>query len=261
MSAVLRINDLQVHYGKTPAVRDFSLELPAGKTVGLVGESGSGKTTVGRVVCGLLAPTRGEVILNGQVLSTKRSREEHRRIQMVFQDPDSSLNPRMTVKQMLSEALLFHKIVPRSGLAKALNSALARVQLDESALHRYPAEFSGGQRQRLVLARALSVQPEVLIADEPTSALDVSVQATVLELLRSLQQELALTVLFISHDLGVINAVSDRVAVMRKGTLVEVAEREAFFAAPQAQYSRALLAAVPRLETAFEGAEKEARSS
>jgi ABC-type glutathione transport system ATPase component len=212
-----------------------------------VGESGSGKSTLARVIAGLKAPDEGEVFLAGTRLTPSRTPAQRRAIQMVFQDPDSSLNPRMTVRHMLAEVFRFHRLATRRDLGRRLIEVLEQVRLDASALDRYPSEFSGGQRQRLVIARALAVRPSVLVADEPTSALDSSVQLTVLDLLRTLQRDLSLTMVFISHDLGVINAVSDTVAVMHDGRLVEVAPRDRFFADPRDPYSRELLAAVPRL--------------
>jgi peptide/nickel transport system ATP-binding protein len=166
---------------------------------------------------------------------------------MIFQNPDVSLNPRHRVRHILREALLFHKIVPLSQVDERCGEMLARVQLDRDALDKFPHEFSGGQRQRIAIARALSVEPGILIADEPTSALDVSVQLSILELLRSLKTELNLTMLFISHDLGVINAISDTVAVMRQGRLMEVSARELFFSCPQTDYGQELLSAVPKV--------------
>ena len=170
-------------------------------------------------------------------------------IQMVFQNPDSSLNPRLTIRQILREALLFHKIVDRSQIDNRCRELLSRVRIEEKALDRYPHEFSGGQRQRIALARALSVEPRILIADEPTSALDVSVQLSMLELLNTIKSELNLTMLFISHDLGVINAISDTVAVMQHGKLVEINQKEKFFSNPETAYSYELLSAVPKMPT------------
>jgi peptide/nickel transport system ATP-binding protein len=247
MKTSLRVENITVTYGEFVALDNVSLELQQHTTLGLVGESGSGKSTLARVIAGLITPDEGTVTLGSQVLGKRRSREQCKMIQMIFQNPDASLNPRHTIKQILSEALLFHKIVDRSQVEKRCKELLARVHIDEDALGRFPHEFSGGQRQRIAHARAISVEPSLLIADEPTSALDVSVQLSMLELLNTLKSELQLTMLFISHDLGVINAISDTVAVMRKGRLVEVNSKEQFFACPETSYGYELLSAVPRI--------------
>ncbi|SET04783.1 ABC transporter ATP-binding protein [Paenibacillus sp. NFR01] len=253
MSLTLEVNNLTVRYGRFTALENIHLELQPHTTLGLVGESGSGKSTLARVVAGLIAPAEGQIRLGSQPLTMKRSREQRKQIQMIFQNPDASLNPKHTVRTILSDALLFHHIVDRREALNRCKELLARVQLDASALDRYPHQFSGGQRQRIAIARALSVEPSLLIADEPTSALDVSVQRNVLELLSSLKAELDLTMLFISHDLGVIHAISDTVAVMRQGKLVEVSPKEQFFARPEAAYSRELLSAVPQMPKLYTG--------
>lgn len=243
----LTIQGITVAYGGFRALDGVSLEVPSHQTVGLVGESGSGKSTLARVVAGLVEPQGGRVTLDGEPLGRHRSRLQRKRVQMVFQNPDASLNPRLTVGQQLAEALEFHQIVPRTDVIDRCRALLTQVHLDPDTLGRYPREFSGGQRQRIALARALSVEPEVLVADEPTSALDVSVQLSVLGLFDQLKRERPLTVLFISHDLGVIHAVSDVVAVLRQGVLVEVSPRDRFFAGPQTEYGRSLLGSVPRM--------------
>ncbi|WNS45320.1 ATP-binding cassette domain-containing protein [Paenibacillus sp. MMS20-IR301] len=247
MELALHVQDLTVRYGAFTALDRIQLKLEQHTTLGLVGESGSGKSTLARVIAGLIAPDEGRILLGPQELRKKRSREQYKQIQMIFQNPDASLNPKHSIRQILSEALLFHRIVDRSQVEKRCQELLSRVQLEAKALDRYPHEFSGGQRQRIAIARALSVEPSLLIADEPTSALDVSVQRSVLELFHTLKSELALTVLFISHDLGVIHAVSDTVAVMRQGQLVEVNAKEQFFRRPGHEYSRELLSAVPKM--------------
>lgn len=247
MELALEVKHVTVQYGGFTALNDINLELPQRTTLGLVGESGSGKSTLARVIAGLIVPAEGQILLDSRELTRKRSREQRKRIQMIFQNPDASLNPKHSIRQTLSEALLFHKIVARREVEKRSRELLALVQLEAGALDKYPHEFSGGQRQRIAIARALSVEPSLLIADEPTSALDVSVQLSVLELLGTLKAELELTMLFISHDLGVIHAVSDTVAVMRQGSLVEVSPKEQFFARPEAAYSRELLSAVPKM--------------
>jgi peptide/nickel transport system ATP-binding protein len=247
MKSVINVENITVNFGSFTALDRVSLELPEHATLGLVGESGSGKTTLARVIAGLIAPDEGRVLMGDDVLAGKRSQKQYKMIQVIFQNPDASLNPRHRVRRILREALLFHKIVPPSQADERCRELLARVRLDEDALDRFPHEFSGGQRQRIAIARALSVEPGILIADEPTSALDVSVQLNMLELLRSLKSELNLTMLFISHDLGVINAISDTVAVMRQGMLVELSRRELFFSCPRTAYGRELLSAVPRM--------------
>lgn len=247
MDLALQVRDLTVRYGGFTALDHIQLDLEQHTTLGLVGESGSGKSTLARVIAGLIAPDEGQILLGSQELRKKRSREQHKKIQMIFQNPDASLNPKHSIRQILSEALLFHRIIDRSQVETRSKELLGRVQLEARSLDKYPHEFSGGQRQRIAIARALSVEPSLLIADEPTSALDVSVQRSVLELFHTLKAELNLTVLFISHDLGVIHAVSDTVAVMRKGKLVEINAKDQFFIRPEHEYSRELLSAVPKM--------------
>ncbi|WP_172253987.1 ABC transporter ATP-binding protein [Saccharibacillus deserti] len=257
MSTDLKLEKVSVRYGTFTALDTLDLDLPARTTLGLVGESGSGKSTLARTVAGLIVPDEGVMRLGGRILAKRRSREQRKQIQMIFQNPDASLNPRHSVRQILSEALTFHRMTRgRTDTERRCRELLERVQLVPGSLDRYPHEFSGGQRQRIAIARALSVEPELLIADEPTSALDVSVQRSVLGLFREIQAELDLTLLFISHDLGVIHAVSDNVAVMRQGSLVEIASRERFFSRPETAYSRELLAAVPKMPAAAAGATK-----
>jgi peptide/nickel transport system ATP-binding protein len=245
--SALEIRDLTIAYGPMVAVDGVSIAVPSGGSIGIVGESGSGKTTIARAIVGQQAIRSGSILLDGLELGTRRTRETRRAIQMVHQDPYSSLNPRMTVRQTLGELLKVHRIVPRSGIRQRSEELLHMVRLDADALDSYPHQFSGGQRQRIAIARALCVEPRILVADEPTSALDVSVQATVIDLLAKLKTELDLTLVFISHDLAVVNAVCDTVAVMNAGKLVETAPRETFFTSPASPYSRALLEAVPRL--------------
>lgn len=247
MELALQVKNVTVHYGGFTALDGIDLNLQKHTTLGLVGESGSGKSTLARVIAGLITPDEGQIVLGSQELKKKRSREQHKRIQMIFQNPDASLNPKHSIRQILSEALLFHKIVDRTEVEKRCKELLARVHMEERALDKYPHEFSGGQRQRIAIARALSVEPSLLIADEPTSALDVSVQLSVLELFNTLKAQLDLTMLFISHDLGVIHAISDTVAVMRQGILVEVSPKDQFFARPGTAYSHELLSAVPKM--------------
>lgn len=248
MDSSLKIENITVNYGNFTALDHVSLEIRKNTTLGLVGESGSGKSTLARVITGLITPDEGRITLGSEVLGKRRSRVQHKMIQLIFQNPDSSLNPRRTIRQILTEPLLFHRIVRRSQAEQKCKDLLARVQIDGSALGRYPHEFSGGQLQRIAIARALSVEPDILIADEPTSALDVSVQLSILKLLEALKSELNLTMLFISHDMGVIHAVSDTVAVMRQGKIVEVNQKAKFFSHPETPYSIELLSAVPKME-------------
>jgi len=249
LNTAVHIEDLTVRYDHFTALDKITLDIQQHTTLGLVGESGSGKSTLARVIAGLIAPIEGQVMLGSQILGKKRSRQQRKDIQMIFQNPDSSFNPKHTIRQILAEALLFHRIVDRSQVEQRSKELLASVRMDEGSLGKYPHEFSGGQRQRIAIARALSVEPRILIADEPTSALDVSVQLSILELFNKLKSELDLTMLFISHDLGVIHAISDNVAVMRQGKLVEVNDKAQFFTHPETAYSRELLSAVPKMPT------------
>ncbi|MFI6799997.1 ATP-binding cassette domain-containing protein [Streptosporangium canum] len=228
------IKNLTVRFGAFTAVDDVTLEIPAGAIVGLVGESGSGKSTLARAVTGLV-PYTGEI-----------TGGDPRRIQMVFQDPYASLDPRMTVGASVAEGLR----VPRAARQAEVERLLSLVSLPASMAGRYPRELSGGQRQRVAVARALGARPELLVADEITSALDVSVQGSVLNLVRSLREELGLSMLFISHNLAVVRYVSDVVAVMHRGRLVEMGATEEVVGSPRNDYTRSLLEAVPRLRHA-----------
>jgi oligopeptide/dipeptide ABC transporter ATP-binding protein len=225
-----------------------------------VGESGSGKSTLALALSGLCPVDNGEIKLNGTTVGARRSQADRRRVQMVFQDPYSSLNPRLTVGGVLRELLRVHHVVPRGQVADESKRLLNLVGLPEEAVGSYPRQFSGGQRQRIAIARALALQPEVLIADEPVSALDVSVQATILNLLASLRAELGLSLLLISHNLAVVRHLCDRVAVMYLGRIVEVAPTEELFSDPRHPYTRGLLAAIPRLATGGPDAEAPAIS-
>ena len=229
------------------AVDGVDLDLRKGEALALVGESGSGKSTFALALAGLRPPTRGEIDFDGKPLPKHRTSADQRRIQMVFQDPYSSLNPRLTVGAMLRELLHVHHIVPSAEIADYCRQLLETVGLSGDAMGAYPRQFSGGQRQRVAIARALVLRPDVLVADEPVSALDVSVQATILNLLRDLRDDLGLTLLLISHNLAVVRHLCDRVAVMYLGRIVEVAPTEQLFANPQHPYTKGLLAAIPRL--------------
>jgi oligopeptide/dipeptide ABC transporter ATP-binding protein len=231
------------------AVDGVDLELRRGESLALVGESGSGKSTLALALAGVRPLDGGEIRFDGKVLPARRSRADRRRIQMVFQDPYSSLNPRLTVGGVLGELLRAHRVVPRDKVKAFSEELLTLVGLDPGALSAYPRQFSGGQRQRVAIARALALRPDVLLADEPVSALDVSVQATILNLLRDLRAELGLTLLLISHNLAVVRHLCDRVAVMYLGRIIEVAPTEELFRSPRHPYTKGLLAAIPRLST------------
>jgi len=251
---MIELDDVVVRYGAgantVTAVDGISLRLDAGKTLGLVGESGCGKSTVARAIVGLLPIASGRLLVDDEDYSTLRSRNSpayRRRVQMVFQDPYSSLNPRMTVGRAIGEAITLRGVRGRAERRRVAQSTLELVELSESAMSRYPHQFSGGQRQRIAIARALAVGPQVIIADEITSALDVSIQATILNLLRSVQRETGVSILFISHDLSVIRYLSDTIAVMYLGEIVERAAAEDLFERPRHPYSNALTRSIPQL--------------
>jgi oligopeptide transport system ATP-binding protein len=233
---------------RVAAVDDVSFHIDEGETFGLVGESGSGKTTTGRCMLRLIEPTSGEVTFRGEnvlALSPSRMRAARRQMQIVFQDPYSSLNPRMRARDIVEEPLIIHRLGNRSVRHDRVVELFGLVGLDASHLERYPHEFSGGQRQRIGLARALALNPSFVILDEPVSALDVSVQAQVVNLLMELQQRLSLTYLFVAHDLRLVEHICSRMAVMYLGKIVEMGSAASLFAAPQHPYTRALLSAVP----------------
>ncbi len=233
------------------AVDGVSLEVEKGEILGLVGESGCGKSTLSRAVMQLIRPTAGSITLDGENL-TKLSGSEvrHRRLdfQMIFQDPYASLNPRMTIFSTLAEALR-QRFPGMSGgaLSARVEKLLSTVGLDAQVMRKYPHEFSGGQRQRIAIARALAPEPKLIVADEPVSALDVSIQSQILNLLSTLRKDLGLTMIFISHDLGVVHYIADRIAVMYKGKIVECGSAEKVFHYPEADYTKRLLASIPKL--------------
>jgi oligopeptide/dipeptide ABC transporter ATP-binding protein len=234
--------------GAVKAVDGVSLHIGPGETLGLVGESGCGKSTLGKAVVRLLKPTSGSIGFNGTDItrmSQRALRPLRRDFQMIFQDPVESLDPRMSVRSIIEEPLLIHRIGSRSDRVRMVNELLDRVGLPSSAAERYPFEFSGGQRQRIDIARALALKPKLIVCDEPVSALDVSIQSQILNLLVELQRELGLSYLFIAHDLSVVKHVSDRVAVMYLGKIVELAPSESIYRNPRHAYTKALLSAIP----------------
>lgn len=261
-SALVKMENVKKHYpitqglfrrqiGTVRAVDGIDLEIGRGETLGLVGESGCGKSTLGRVILGLEPPTEGEIVFDGQNLASVDADKMlglRRRMQIIFQDPYSSLNPRQTVGKIIAEGLVIHGIGTAAERRTRVEKMMEVVGLRPEQINRYPHEFSGGQRQRIGIARALALHPELVICDEPLSALDVSIQAQVINLLQELQEEFNLTYLFISHDLSVVRHISDRVAVMYLGQLVELAETEELFGNPSHPYTQALLAAIPLLD-------------
>ncbi len=239
---------IQRHVGDVKAVDDVSFQIYRGETLGLVGESGCGKTTVGRTILQLYRPTAGSVHFDSVDLATlegEKLRRTRRRMQMIFQDPYASLNPRMTVGGMLSEPLQVHGIARRKEQRARVEELLELVGLSPYFVNRYPHEFSGGQRQRIGIARAVALQPDFIVCDEPISALDVSIQSQVVNLLEELQERLGLTYLFIAHDLSMVRHISDRVAVMYLGKIVELTDRDSLYTNPLHPYTQALMSAVP----------------
>src|ERR1700693_4302887 len=257
---LLDVRDLKMHFpltqglfrqrviGYVRAVDGVSFSIERGQTLGLVGESGSGKTTIGRTIVRLYKPTAGQILFGDKDLA-KMDGEELRlarqRVQMIFQDPFASLNPRYTIGSLIAEPMHIYKVASGAEIRDRTSELLSVVGLRPEYIDRYPHEFSGGQRQRIAVARALSINPEFIIADEPVSALDVSIRAQVLNLLQRLQKQFNLTYLFVSHDLSVVRHVADRIAVMYLGKIVELADRDELYAAPKHPYTQALLSAIP----------------
>ncbi len=258
--ALLDIEDLKTHFpvrsgwffkrqsGVVKAVDGVNLQVNEGEVLGLVGESGCGKSTLARTIVRLVLPTSGQIRFAGlalQDLSRTALRAIRPRIQMVFQDPYASLNPRRTVFDTLAEPMLAHRLVPRNAVAREVGALMEQVGLAKRSMRKYPHEFSGGQRQRIAVARALALQPQLILADEPVSALDVSVQAQILNLLKSLREQRGLTMLLISHDLSIVRHMSHRIAVMYLGRIVEIGPADEVFSRPLHPYTRALVAAAP----------------
>jgi len=259
-NTLVDVRDLKMHFpltrgivlqrvvGYVRAVDGISFSIVRGQTLGLVGESGSGKTTIGRTMVRLYKPTSGQILFENQDLAKLEGealRQIRRRVQMVFQDPFASLNPRFTIGSLIAEPMNIYGVASRDEIRERTLELLRVVGLRSEYIDRYPHEFSGGQRQRIAVARALSINPEFVIADEPVSALDVSVRAQVLNLLQRLQKQFNLTYLFVSHDLSVVRHVADRIAVMYLGKIVELSDRDELYAAPKHPYTKALLSAVP----------------
>ena len=241
-----------VHEEVVQAVDRVSLAIKDGEVVGLVGEAGCGKSTVGRIIAGIRPQTEGTRLFRGRDvgrLTGREARDTALKIQMIFQDPYASLNPRMRVAEIIGEAPKFHGIVPREAVDSYVEDVMLRVGLDPTLKRRYPHQFSGGQRQRIGIARALAAEPEFIVADEPVSALDVSIQAQILNLLQELQSRFGLAYLFISHDLRVIRRISNRIAVMYLGRIVEVARASELYSRPLMPYTRALISAVPAIRS------------
>lgn len=231
--------------GQVNAVNQVSFTLKRGETLGVIGESGCGKSTLARLIQGIVEKTSGQILFMGQEISTRMPASQRRHVQMVFQDPYASIDPRMNIRRIIQEPLRVHEHISSSQRLDAITPILEKVGLPKEALNKYPHEFSGGQRQRIGIARALALRPDLLLCDEPVSALDVSIQAQILNLFRKLQQDFQLTYLFISHDMSVIRHVSDRIAVMYLGSILELAPKKDLFENTLHPYSMALMSAIP----------------
>ena len=239
------------------AVDDVTLDVKKGEVLSVVGESGSGKTTFGRTLANLYKKNFGEIIIEGKKIEDFTNLELTKKIQMIFQDPQASLNPRMTVGEIISEGMVIHKIYKNSDeMREKVYELLELVGLNREHINRFPHEFSGGQRQRIGIARALALEPEILICDEPISALDVSIQAQVVNLLKDLQKEKGLTMIFIAHDLSMVKYISDRVAVMFRGKIVELGSPDEVYNNPQHIYTKSLISAVPIPDPEYVKSEK-----
>jgi len=245
---ILTVSKLRKKFKRVLAVDNVSFELRAGETLAIVGESGCGKTTLARIIAGLETSDAGTITLGGRALGASRDTAQRRAVQMVFQDPFASLNPRLRIGKAITEGAVAHGIIPREERDAAARALLESVGMAADTAERYPHEFSGGQRQRIAIARAIAMKPSVLLCDEPVSALDVSVQAQVLNLLADLKQTSGIASIFITHDLGVVRYVADRVAVMREGKIIETGKTADIFANPQHPHTKTLLAAEPRIE-------------
>ena len=255
---ILEVTGLKVHFpikkgvfgrtvGYVKAVDGVSFVLKRGETLGVVGESGCGKSTTSRAILGLNKPCGGEILFNGEPLAKMDAKTRARKIQVVFQDPMASLNPRHTIREILTEGMIYHGLCTKAESRAKAKELLESVGLPESFLDRYPHEFSGGQRQRICIARAIALEPELLICDEAVSALDLSIRAQVLDLLAELKQKLHLSFLFITHDIGVVQHVADRILVMNRGQIVEQGTCADVLGNPQEDYTKRLMAAVPEI--------------
>lgn len=255
---ILEVKDLKVHFpikkgvfsrtvGYVKAVDGVTFSLRRGETLGVVGESGCGKSTTSRAILGLNKPCGGEILFDGTLLSELTAKERARKIQVVFQDPMASLNPRHTIREILTEGMVYHGLCTKEESRARAAELLENVGIPESMLDRYPHEFSGGQRQRICIARAIALKPELLICDEAVSALDLSIRAQVLDLLAELKKKLNLSFLFITHDIGVVQHVADRIIVMNRGKIVEQGTCADVLGNPQEEYTKRLMAAVPKI--------------
>ncbi len=246
---ILSVRSISKAFKQVKAVNGVTFDIKRGETFAIVGESGCGKTTLSRIIAGLLPFDQGGLHLNGKTLTSKRTKQEHRSIQMIFQNPFSSLNPRMSILDIITEGPLSHKIITKKERENYALEMIKSVGLPEDALHRYPNEFSGGQLQRISIARAIAMKPEIIICDEPVSALDVSVQAQVINLLMELQQKLSITYIFITHDISLVKRIADKIAVMKEGIFVEQGTSDAIFKLPQHPFTKQLISSTEHSQT------------